>query len=1301
MTTYSVHTGHILPPSVDAPGRMPPIHKVIGTAFDRNSTGAICKPSSDCGGSSSGLGGMTKTDIVSSDDSSLASDVPVGVKGNWAIPHPVLMNGGIPPTYMPCSQAPTSSTSPTSMFTEQGRNNLVTSVAQRTSASSLNNNDLFVHVQAGETLSILIGNDVQHIAGPATVRMVNQAGMSPSALPLHVPPGHMVQQIVDEQGILRHLILSPESSPTARLITGTAPPPPTINPNTPVRGSGATTPLKPFVHGSPSPPIVPPYPPPSIPFNVHNNNECSEEVPRKNWTPPAKKGSSQISTGHLIHVPYNSDDHEQSQSGASANEEEEWERLSEMLSRMQPPRIIRVAAKEADISWQELDTSEASAPGGPFPQIDASEFTYEIVLFESVQNGRIASSYRCEPDSGNRVRLCRLRPNTDYYVHLRASLEERGLQGNPSPAVKFHTLCMVPECPHPPRFVSRTQNSLTVAWRAAVDNGSPIVLYRIEIAVEKSGDENEEQYEVVYEGLGEQAKIKGLMSSTSYRVRLIATNAEGDSQPSTAISMQTASPHPPKSPQRPQLVSLSSRAVNLSWTSLPEHSYTLEMSESGRSNEFSSVCERAQQSSASITDLSCNRQYHFRLVAHNEAGDSDPSEALVVRTPRLPVSPPATPPATPTRPHVISKADSRLEIGWKSTRTASSDSLGFVLEGSADENKWNVLYKGTATSTVVRDKHLNAFRVSAFKSQTQSGWSEVLRVKREEKQPLVVPGKCAAPTVCEMNKGCLRVQWNSPEGAPSQLLYQLHRVNVQPSAIIYQGEATMFDVSNCAPGEEMEVQVRAIAIGTDGTRAEGEWSRVAVGRTAAQPPPPPVDVRVDDESVLHWNPPATTNGAPITEYIIERSLIATPPRTSDEENDASDINEWTTRREPSSTRSIYVGEGRPGCKYQLSVCATSAGGTSVPSECVYMSIPPAVPSPPSSFSALPQGCRQLRASWRAPCCNGSELTEYVLRVTDEATTEQAAELKIPADECSFTVDGLEPGCAYKLSINAVNAVGMGNPVWCSATTLAPPPPPPSLMCSEAGPTYLKLKWKPPASVASSSSLYYYLEKGNDNGKFTPVYEGDSRYAKVRNLNESTKYRFRIRCSSRVSGAGPWSAPFEFSTEQLPPPTIRAAPSVTEVASGSFQVEWVPLRSISPGRNESIFYRLQVAPRSINSCTWKTIYEGVSTSYSLASSESVQLRVQCVRIRDGIESVSAPSAVQFATPSIAPPSRPKGIQSTIEHETVQLSCNNMSNMQWIQYHIFSDTHYAVVILALFAVLAFAVALLLDAFVFERT
>lgn len=75
-------------------------------------------------------------------------------------------------------------------------------------------------------------------------------------------------------------------------------------------------------------------------------------------------------------------------------EDEETEKIKDMLNRIQSPQVLDTGSREAEISWQELDTSEASAPGGPFPQIDASEFTYEIVLFESKPDGRIFSNYR-------------------------------------------------------------------------------------------------------------------------------------------------------------------------------------------------------------------------------------------------------------------------------------------------------------------------------------------------------------------------------------------------------------------------------------------------------------------------------------------------------------------------------------------------------------------------------------------------------------------------------------------------------------------------------------------------------------------------------------------------------------------------------------------------------------------------------------------------------------------------------------------------------------------------------------------
>lgn len=48
------------------------------------------------------------------------------------------------------------------------------------------------------------------ILGPVTVPMVSTNSSPPIAMPVQVPPGHVVQQIVDESGTLRHVILSPQ-----------------------------------------------------------------------------------------------------------------------------------------------------------------------------------------------------------------------------------------------------------------------------------------------------------------------------------------------------------------------------------------------------------------------------------------------------------------------------------------------------------------------------------------------------------------------------------------------------------------------------------------------------------------------------------------------------------------------------------------------------------------------------------------------------------------------------------------------------------------------------------------------------------------------------------------------------------------------------------------------------------------------------------------------------------------------------------------------------------------------------------
>lgn len=125
-----------------------------------------------------------------------------------------------------------------------------------------------VHVNAGETFSVRAGDRVQLIHGPATVRMVSNSG-PPVPMPMQVPPGHMVQQIVDENGILTHVILSPQPPgiPAPGMMQGG---PAMYPPYGPAAAAGSY--VHPYPqHFSPAPPPAHHHPPmgPGTPHHLH------------------------------------------------------------------------------------------------------------------------------------------------------------------------------------------------------------------------------------------------------------------------------------------------------------------------------------------------------------------------------------------------------------------------------------------------------------------------------------------------------------------------------------------------------------------------------------------------------------------------------------------------------------------------------------------------------------------------------------------------------------------------------------------------------------------------------------------------------------------------------------------------------------------------------------------------------------------------------------------------------------------------------------------------------------------------
>uniref|UniRef100_A0A1I7XWB0 Fibronectin type-III domain-containing protein n=1 Tax=Heterorhabditis bacteriophora TaxID=37862 RepID=A0A1I7XWB0_HETBA len=738
-----------------------PFDPRISSPFDPSTSG--CVPDSDCG-SSSGLGGMKTQELASDEGGSSSSDHPATF-----FPRPAALPTCGGPATHPCGPAHNGVALPAWVHpTPPGAPN-----------------DLFVHIQMGETLSILVGNEVQHITGPATVRMVGESGISPSALPIHVPPGHMIHQIVDEQGI-----------GSARVAA--------------------------------SPPLGPPFHPSFYTVNRKWSHNGKQNMP--DLVPSATPRSDEPEVDI---------------------DSEEWDRVREMLNRILSPQIIRVTPTEADIAWQELDTSEAAAPGGPFPQIDASEFTYQIVLFEN--HGRFVSSYRCETETGNKLRLCQLRPNTDYYVQLKASLEERGLIGEPSQPVCFKTAPGRPDAPLMLRCPSRGSDHLVLSWRPPNDNGAPIVNYAVYISKPA-----EELGEKVWEGRSCEARVNNLKPFTSYR-------------------QSTRSDCPPPAPQPPSVVSVNSKGVKLAWSHNAEYTYTVEINDvSAGPNAISVVKDRITGAGAQIGDLSSGCEYRFRLQAHSPEGDSPKSEWTFVRmtgrssgsdrciaTDRSGIISSTDRLIVPSKPQVIGQIKRKTDIAWKCIG-AKDREFTYHLEGSTvnHPNRFRTLYKGPLCTYLITEEDIQNLKVQSINRKgVASDFSDVLILVRDL-EVIEKPAQMATPTLEGAGKGVVKIQWTQPHiSVPptASLMFEVRRIDVK-SEIVFSGSATQCNIDGLGNRQHVEAQVRAVIIGNDGTRYEGDWSGVGGGCAPRDAPKPPSDLCINiEKTILSWTAPESSS----------------------------------------------------------------------------------------------------------------------------------------------------------------------------------------------------------------------------------------------------------------------------------------------------------------------------------------------------------------------------------------------------------------------------------------------------------
>lgn len=830
------------------------------------------------------------------------------------------------------------------------------------------------------------------------------------AMPMQVPHGHMMQQIVDENGTLRHVILSTQPQQLAQGGVQHH-----LHPTAFINGTTAPffNPIAGFQAG-PSAGGPQMYPPQLIGSGANGNSG-------------AGGGATGGAGGnHGLHTAQSNVAHSPSPPSHTNSNYHKDERAQRQYSKMhrkldQKQRELNASATTPINSPRKHTELNGSGGGGqrkPHP-------SHHVLLPNHMihqRNGTPVTALNM-PMVGNSEEETSSAP--DEEDDNTQSIIVDHLSSVPSPQVTEITPRTALLQWSPPIPITTVAPPIPGVPPSQVPLGSVVEPLpfnvqnlRYEVLLSDHGKEN--KYKSIFKGTSLSCKVQDLRPGQEYTVRLQVYLDQLHGTPTEPTVFITPGCEPDV-PAPPKLLARTKNSLQLRWNAPADNGsniihYILEY-DNAKGNglmhqmtayEFSEVC-KTKGKQFQVNKLQPSTCYIFRLSAVNEFGRSGYSDLVKYNTS-------GNAPAQLAPPTLRHASATTLKLAWQRRSPCEE----YTLQMNDDQGYgYRNVYNGMETlyeCVGLRRASTFQFRLRAENDNGRGPWSEEVVFRTLP----TCPGRPTKPQVKgKVNANGFKVKWDPPHdtGGAEIVLYHLEISSGALYERVYSGKESETLIDRLNPGTAY--QIRVLCQGPGGISACSEPCLVTTDPITPGQPQKPFckSSPTPYAACLAWDKPDYNGGSPVLEYEMEMETVGTKVRSA-----------------------VYKGKDlfcvakdlQPGEQYTVQVRALNRIGAGPWSEEFVFSAGTAPPETPRDLTVVLKSPTHLTVMWAEPHSNGSPISEYILQSSADSIASSDGDAMSDAalyqtvyrgTSRSADVRNLHPHSLYHFRVCALNAAG--------------------------------------------------------------------------------------------------------------------------------------------------------------------------------------------------------------------------------------------------------------------------------------